>query len=180
MLSKAVLRRLIRTDFAKVDKFLRFNSAFAESLVVKRDMESYDSFRRFCQIVGHWEVNGYGWYGMFEYGTGQLLGVVGAEYNPHLRNAEFALISSAMPGKNRLTWLMMYRYLLTEDWRKIEHDTYAIIAPDNVLSISLVEKSGGTFVREDTYAEGSKGKVYKLHWDKALERLHASRVNQSG
>lgn len=176
MLSRSIFRKFVATDFPELDKFFRFNPAYADSCVVKRDMAGYDTFRRLCQIVGHWELNGYGWHGLFQHRTGALLGIIGAEYNHFLRNAEFTLISSSIEAKTRLTWMLTYHYMLAREWENFGVDTYAIIAPENLVCINLVEKCGSKFIKDDLYAEGSKGKLYKLDWQKADDRFRKSRV----
>jgi hypothetical protein len=179
MLSKTILRRFVADDFKVLDQFFRFNPAYEASFVVKRDMRSFDSFQRFCQIIGHWELNGYGWYGLFDDSNTTLLGIIGAEYNWFLRNAEFTMISSDVTSKNRLTWMMYYRYMQSEEWRKIRTDTYAIVASTNESCLAMISKSGGRFIKEDMYAERFEGKLFKIDWEITYERFQNSRVFRS-
>ena len=176
MRSKSNLRTFTLQDFDALDHFFRFNPAYLDACVVKQDMFHFDSYKRLCQIVGHWTLNGYGWYGLFDENSDELLGIVGAEYNQYIRNAEFTLISSDVTAKNRLTWMLMFRYMCLGDWQKFGVDTYAVIESNNHPCVRLVEKSGAKFIKESHYAEGSKGKLYKIDWDKGYERFKGFKV----
>jgi RimJ/RimL family protein N-acetyltransferase len=177
----AYLRRVNADDFDAYDRFVRFDEAFAYSCIPKGNYSREDSWSRFCQIVGHWELRGYGWYGLFDSESHKLLGGIGAEYSPMLRNVEFALITKYMPNQHRNTWQMAYEYVLTEDWRRFETDTYARVDSDNKACKAFMTRFGCHYVREYEDVKGLRTEIWKVDWSRVVERYErsASRFNRA-
>jgi RimJ/RimL family protein N-acetyltransferase len=170
----AYLRRVGADDFEAFDKFARFDEAFGFSCIPKGNYSAEESWHRFCQIIGHWQLRGYGWYGLFDADSHKLLGAIGAEYSPFLRNVEFALVTRYLPGQHRSTWQMAYEYVLTEDWRRFETDTYARVDSENKPCKAFLARFGCRYIKEYKDAKGSTTEIWKVDWPSVVQRYESS------
>jgi RimJ/RimL family protein N-acetyltransferase len=175
----AYLRRVQADDFEAFDKFARFDDAFAYCCIPKGNYSATESWRHFCEVIGHWELRGYGWYGLFDSDSHKLLGSIGAQYSPFLRNVEFALVSRYLPGQHRHTWQMAYEYVLTEDWRKFETDTYARVDSENIACKAFLRRFGCRYIKEFKDAKGSTTEIWKVDWPSVVERYQNSNIRYS-
>jgi hypothetical protein len=173
-----VFRRFDVSDFEAFERFTRFNSAFKDSYFPARNLTAVESWNRFCQLVGHWEIRGYGWYGFFKIGSKSLMGIVGAEFSPFLRNPEFTLISSE-ENRRLNTWEMMASYLQTQDWRLIEDETYVRVNKENSDCKAILRRCGFKQVLEQKYAENSTAEIWKLDWSLAIDRYNKSKIHSA-
>lgn len=120
-----------------------------------------DAWRHLAMIVGHWQLRGYGMWGVFEKDSGRLAGRVGF-YNPDTWPA-FELgwtIGKSFWGKGYATEAAKrcLEYAFEEMGK--EH-VISLIDPANVASIRVAERIGETLEREETVA-GHTALVYGI------------------
>jgi RimJ/RimL family protein N-acetyltransferase len=173
------LRKFTNDDFDSFERFTRFNDAFKTSYFPERNLSAVESWSRFCQLIGHWQIRDYGWYGFFQPESKTILGIVGAEFSPFLRNPEFTVISSNCANKRLNTWQMLCAYLQTENWRYIEKDTYLRVNKLNTDCKTLLRRFGFKYLTEHQYAENCTAEIWKLDWSLAIDRYNKSQIHSS-
>jgi len=120
-----------------------------------------DAWRHLAMIVGHWELRGYGMWGVFEKATGALAGRVGF-YNPDTWPA-FELgwtIGKKFWGKGYASEAARRCLDHAFDDMKREH-VISLIDPANVASIRVAEAIGETLEGETDLA-GHRTLVYGI------------------
>jgi RimJ/RimL family protein N-acetyltransferase len=121
-----------------------------------------EAFRALASEIGHWQLRGYGWWGIEEKATGAYAGQVGLYYPEGWPEPELGwLVMDGFEGWGiaHEAALRVLRYAYeTLGWTRLA----SCIRPGNTRSIRLAERLGATFDRDDLIAGEIPCRVY-LH-----------------
>lgn len=147
---RLVLRAPTMADFPA---FAEFRADPVRSKGVGGPHGTGNAFEKFAEIIGHWQLMGFGRFLVADRQTGEALGVVGPYHPPDWPESEIAWsVFAAAEGRGIAYEAALasrtYAYQAL-GWRT----AISMIMPDNARSIALAERMGCTrdadFVHED-------------------------------
>lgn len=155
---RLTMRGPAASDFEPVAAFL--GSERAEWIGGRRSRA--DAWRSFAFLLGHWQLRGYGMWGLEERATGRFLGVVGLHYPEDWLAPEVGwwIVDPAAEGRGFAfeAAVAARRYAFDiAGWPEV----FSVIAPENVRSIALAERLGATLDRTGTAPNGKPARIYR-------------------
>jgi RimJ/RimL family protein N-acetyltransferase len=122
----------------------------------------FESWRALAATLGHWDLRGYGMWGVEVTATGTYVGQVGL-YNPEgwiAREIGWWIADPAAEGKGyafeAAVAARRYAFMIV-GWQ----EAFSVIHPDNDRSIRLALRLGATLDREDTAFGAERVLVYR-------------------
>lgn len=140
------LRMLLESDFPEYEAI--HTDPEVTRFTTRTHMDRIDAWRHLAMIVGHWQLRGFGMWGVFERDSGRLVGRVGF-YQP-AGWPDFELgwtMGRASWGKGYAPEAARACIDYAFDVMKRDH-LISLIDPENVASIRVAEKVGETLQRE--------------------------------
>ena len=121
-----------------------------------------DAWRTYAALVGHWELRGYGMWGVDEAATGAYVGMVGL-YDPEdwiAPEIGWWVVPPEQEGKGfayeAALAARLYAYRIA-GWR----EAFSVIHPENARSIRLAERLGATLHRDVDTDGGGPALVFR-------------------
>lgn len=154
------------SDFEDVAAFLASDRATG----VGGPKDRYAAWTNFAAIMGHWQMYGYGLWGVEETDTGAYVGQIGL-WTPEgwmAPEVGWWIVNAGFEGRG-------YAFEAAMRSRAYAYDTlgwseaFSVIAPDNTRSIALAERMGATLDREDSTPSGKPALIYRHPAPEALQ-----------
>jgi len=154
------MQMLEESDFAEYEAI--HTDPEVTRFTTRTHMDRIDAWRHLAMIVGHWQLRGFGMWGVFERDSGHLVGRVGF-YQP-AGWPDFELgwtMGRASWGKGYAPEAARACVDYAFDVMQRDH-LISLIDPENVSSIRVAEKIGETFEGE-VEIQGHRSLVYGIH-----------------
>jgi RimJ/RimL family protein N-acetyltransferase len=155
---RLTLRAPRAEDFEAIAAFLASDRA----RYVGGPRSRFEAWRALAATLGHWELRGYGMWGVEVTATGAYVGQIGL-YNPEgwiAREIGWWIAAPEHEGKGfafeAAVAARRYAFRIA-GWR----EAFSVIHPENHRSIRLAERLGAVLDREDTVHEGEPVLVYR-------------------
>jgi RimJ/RimL family protein N-acetyltransferase len=143
---RLLLRMLQETDF---DEYAAIHmDAEVTRFTTRTHLDRLDAWKHLAMIVGHWQLRGYGMWGVFERDSGRLVGRVGFYYPDGWPDFELGwTMGRASWGKGYAPEAARACLDYAFDVMKRDH-VISLIDPANVSSVRVAEKIGETLQGE--------------------------------
>jgi RimJ/RimL family protein N-acetyltransferase len=153
------LRMLRESDFEEYAAI--HMDAEVTRFTARAHLDRMDSWRHLAMIVGHWQLRGYGFWGVFEKASQALVGRVGFHYPEGWPAFELGwTMGKASWGKGYAPEAARACLDYAFDVMKREH-VISLIDPLNVASIRVAEKIGET-LEGDVVIQGHRLLIYGI------------------
>jgi RimJ/RimL family protein N-acetyltransferase len=153
------LRMLRESDFEEYAAI--HTDADVTRFTARAHLDRMDSWRHLAMIVGHWQLRGYGFWGVFEKASQSLVGRVGFHYPDGWPAFELGwTMGKASWGKGYAPEAARACLDYAFDVMKHEH-VISLIDPLNVASIRVAEKIGET-LEGDVMIQGHRLLIYGI------------------
>lgn len=154
---RLLLRMLQETDFEEYAAI--HMDAEVTRFTTRTHLDRLDAWKHLAMIVGHWQLRGFGMWGVFERDSGRLVGRVGFYYPDGWPDFELGwTMGRASWGKGYAPEAARACLDYAFDVMKRDH-VISLIDPANVSSIRVAEKIGET-LRGEAVIQGHRVLIY--------------------